>query len=69
MISRRPMSISRQSSHLMTAGSADHDIAGPICVPNDGPTLPTQLRAMVMALVLSMPATIRNHGDRFLIEF
>ena len=43
---------------MMYSGSIDHDITGPICVPSVGPTLLTQLRAMVMALVLSMPATI-----------
>ncbi len=30
----------------------------PISVPNVGPTLPTQLKVMVMALVLSMPMAI-----------
>ena len=58
MISRRPISISGQRIHLMTSGRPDQDITGPICVPNVGPTLLTQLSAIVMALVLSIPATI-----------
>ena len=51
------MSISGHKIHLIKSGSTDHDITGPICVPSVGPTLLTQLRAMVMALALSIPAT------------
>ena len=58
MISRRPMSISGHKIHLITSGNTDHEITGPICVPSVGPTLLTQLKAMVMAFVLSMPTTI-----------
>lgn len=52
------MSIKGQSIHLIKSGNTDHDITGPICVPSVGPTLLTQLSAIVMELVLSMPATI-----------
>ncbi len=40
-------------------------MVGPISVPKVGPTLPTQLSVMVMALVLSMPiAIIVKRDDR-----
>ncbi len=57
-ISRRPMSIISEQNHFATSGSSLHDMVGPISVPSVGPTLPTQLRVMVMALVLSMPIAI-----------
>ena len=57
-ISRRPTSISVEQSHLMPDGSIDQLIVGPISRPSDGPTLPMELRTMVMALVLSMPAAM-----------
>ena len=50
--------MSGQRIHLIKSGRMDHDMTGPISVPKVGPTLLTQLSAMVMALVLSMPATI-----------
>ena len=52
------MSIISEQNHFATSGSSLHDIVGPISVPSVGPTLPTQLRVMVMALVLSMPMAI-----------
>ena len=58
MISRRPMSMSSESIHLTAAGRTAHDMVGPISRPRVGPTLLAQLRAMVMELVLSTPATI-----------
>ena len=60
-ISKRPMSIISEQNHFATSGSSLHDIVGPISVPKVGPTLPTQLRVMVMALVLSMPMAIIVH--------
>ena len=57
-ISRRPMSINSEQSHLTLIGSVLHDITGPISVPSDGPTLLMQLSDMVMALVLSIPKAI-----------
>ena len=57
-ISRRPMSISSEQSHLTLIGSMLHDIVGPISVPRVGPTLLMQLSDIVMALVLSMPKAI-----------
>ena len=57
-ISRRPMSINAESSHLTNAGRMLHDIVGPISRPSVGPTLLPQLNAMVMELVLSTPARI-----------
>ena len=50
--------MSRQRIHLMKSGRMDHDMTGPICVPRVGPTLLTQLKAIVIAFVLSIPATI-----------
>ena len=44
--------------HLMYSGNSAHDIMGPISVLSEGPTLLMQPKAMQMALVLSMPATI-----------
>ena len=52
------MSISSEQIHLMPSGSELHDITGPISVPRVGPTLLRQLKAMVMALVWSMPTAI-----------
>ena len=68
MISRRPMSISTEVIHLTTSGRMFHDITGPISVPSVGPTLLTQLRAMVMALVLSTPTEIIIVADTTLIS-
>ena len=57
-ISNLPISMSNDSIHLTAAGRMLHDIVGPISSPSVGPTLLAQLRAMVMELVLSTPATI-----------
>ena len=57
-ISKRPISIIREQNHLATSGSWLHDMVGPISTPSVGPTFPTQLKVIVMALVLSMPMAI-----------
>ena len=57
-ISKRPTSIMNEQNHLMKAGNCDHDIVGPISVPNVGPTLLRQLKHIDMALVLSTPAAM-----------
>ena len=52
------MSIMMEHIHLAKSGKTDHDMVGPISTPNVGPTLPMQLRQMVMELVLSIPIAI-----------
>ena len=42
-ISIRPISISKESSHLTASGRMVHDIVGPISSPSVGPTLLAQL--------------------------
>ena len=59
------MSISTEHIHLAAIGSSLHDMVGPISVPSVGPTLPSALSVMVMALVLSIPiAIIENEQNR-----
>ena len=55
--------MSSELIHFTTSGSEFHDITGPISVPSVGPTLLTQLRAIVIELVLSTPTDIINVAD------
>ena len=52
------MSMSSELIHLTTSGNEFHDITGPISVPSVGPTLLTQLSAIVIEFVLSTPTEI-----------
>ena len=54
-ISKRPTSMKNEHIHFTCIGSSDQLIVGPISIPSVGPTFPTQLRIIVIELVLSMP--------------
>ncbi len=58
------MSINTEHSHFAKVGSMLHDMVGPISIPSVGPTLPKQLRVIVMALVLSIPAAIIEKAQK-----
>jgi hypothetical protein len=52
------MSISTQRIHFTKVGSIAHDMLGPTATSREGPILLTQLMAMTMEFVLSMPDKI-----------
>ena len=52
------MSMRRHNTHFTMTGSDAHDMLGPTAMSSDGPMLLTQLKAIAMELVLSIPDKI-----------
>ena len=50
--------------HLAKTGRLAQDIVGPISIPSVGPTFPMELKHIVIAFVLSIPAEIMTKAIR-----